>query len=96
MGINVNDKFSSFKAVEEAISKLEDESSVTFWRRDCRTIKAARVSQPMKPGLVYAEITYCCIHGRQNYSSKSSGKRPNQRLSWFITVVHYLEYIYNI
>ena len=38
------DKFASFKVVEEAISKLDDESSVTFWRRDCSTIKAARVS----------------------------------------------------
>ena len=91
MPINVNDKFSSFKAVEEGISKLEDESSVTFWRRDCSTIKAARVSQVIKPELVYAEITYCCVHGGRNYSSKSPGKRPNQRLSWFITVVHYLE-----
>lgn len=81
MGINVEDKFASFKAVEEAIGKLEDESSVTFWRRDCRTIKAARVSQTIKPELVYSEITYCCIHGGRNYTSKSLGKRPNQRLS---------------
>ena len=94
MGINVKDKFISFKAVEDAISKLEDESSVTFWRRDCRTIKAARVSYTIKPELVYSEITYCCIHGGRNYSSKSSGKRPNQRLSCFIMVVHYLEYTY--
>ena len=36
--------------------KLEDESSVTFWKRDRRKIK-------------------------------SSGKRLNQRLNWFIMVV---------
>ena len=88
----MKDKFASFKAVEEVISKLEDESSVTFWKRDCRKIKAARVSQTIKPELVYSEITFCCIHGGRNYSSKSSGKRPNQRLNWFIMVVHYLEY----
>ena len=41
---------SSFKAVEEAISRIEDESSATFWQRDCHTIKAARVSQPMYEG----------------------------------------------
>ena len=73
-----------------------DESSVTFLQRDFRTIKAARVSQLMKLELVYTEITYCCIHGEHNCSSKSSGKRSNQRLGWFITAVHCLEYIYNI
>jgi len=29
----VDDKFSTFRAVEEAISKLKDESSITFWKR---------------------------------------------------------------
>ena len=81
MGINMEDKFASFKAVEEAIGKLEDESSVTFWRRVCCMIKAARVSQTIKPELLYSEIMYCCIHERQNYASKSLGERPNQRLS---------------
>ena len=81
MIINTEDKFASFKEVEEAMLKLENESSVTFWRRDCRRIKSARVSQTIKPELVYSEITYCCIHGGRNYSSKSSGKRPNQRLA---------------
>ena len=63
MGINVEDKFACFKAVEETISKVEDESSVMFWKRDCRKIKAMRVSQTIKPELIYSEITYCCIHG---------------------------------
>ena len=88
---------SSFKAVEKAISRIEDESSATFWQRDCHTIKAAGVSQSMKAELVYAEITYYCMHrDKISYSSKSSGKRPNQSLSWFITAVHYLECIYTI
>ena len=80
MVINAKDKFASFNEVEEAMSRLENESKVTYWRRDCRKIKAARVSQTIKPELVYSEIMYCCIHGGRNYSSKSSGKRPNQRL----------------
>ena len=63
MIINTEDKFASFKEVEEAMLKLENESSVTFWRRDCRRIKSARVSQTIKPELVYSEITYCFIHG---------------------------------
>ena len=78
MIINAEDKFASFKEVEEAMLKLENESSETR-RRDCCRIKSARVSQTIKPKLVYSEITYCCIHGGRNYSSKSSGKRPNQR-----------------
>lgn len=91
MGINVKDKFVSFRVVEEAILKLKDKSSVAFY---CYTIKAVRVSHTIKPELVYSEIMYCCIHGGKNYLSKSSDKRPNQRLSWFIMVVHFLEYIY--
>ena len=42
MIINTEDKFASFKEVEEAMLKLENESSVTFWRS---RIKSARVSQ---------------------------------------------------
>ena len=48
-----------------------------FWKREARTIEAARkrVSRDLNPDLKYYEIKYCCIHGGQKFKSQGKGMR---------------------
>ena len=62
--------------------------------RDSRSIEAAlkrNTKKQLKPDLKYAEITYCCIHGRKKYKPTSKRKRPH--LLYVISVVLLLTYM---
>ena len=54
----VGDKFSSCKELETAIDRYKKSNFVEFWRRDSRTIAAARkrgVERPLKEDLKYRD-----------------------------------------
>ena len=61
----------------ESFAKLENSHFVKFWKRDTRTVEAARkrMNKSIKPELKYYEIKYCCIHGGQHFKSQGKGLR---------------------
>ncbi|XP_063916735.1 uncharacterized protein LOC135132538 isoform X3 [Zophobas morio] len=49
-----------------------------FWKRSSRKITStANIKRPMKPDLVYYEISYSCILGGENFKSRSKGLRKS-------------------
>ena len=83
MSLTVGDKFQSFALWEEAVKKYELENYVQLWRRDARTIQAAKkrlistTDRQFNEDLQYYELKYCCIKGGRKYTTRTSGSRPN-------------------
>ena len=80
MSFKVGDKFPSFSSWEEAVKTYEQENFVQLWRRDIRTILAAKKRMPNRifnEDIKYYELQYCCVKGGRKYKSKSTGSRPN-------------------
>ena len=73
----VGDCFESFAKLEARVEKFENSHFVKFWKRDTRTVEAARkrMNKSIKPELKYYEIKYCCIHGGQHFKSQGKGLR---------------------
>ena len=71
------DCFESFAKLEARVEKFENSHFVKFWKRDTRTVEAARkrMNKSIKPELKYYEIKYCCIHGGQHFKSQGKGLR---------------------
>ena len=71
----------TFNSIEEFESKLEcykKQSYVEFYRRDSRTIAAARkkgVDRPLKAELKYYDLKYCCVHGGRAFKPRGKGSR---------------------
>ena len=74
---SVGDSFESFDALQTNIKAHEQAHFVKFWKRDARTIEAAkkRLDRPLNPALKYYELKFCCIHGGQNFKPKGKGQR---------------------
>ena len=78
VAFSVGDTFDSLQEFESALKAYKKEAYVEFWRRDSRTIEAARkkgVDRPLKAELQYYELKYCCIHGGQAFKPKGKGTR---------------------
>lgn len=73
----VGDCFESLAKLEARVEKFENSHFVKFWKRDTRTIEAARkrLNKSINPELNYYEIKYCCIHGGQHFKSQGKGHR---------------------
>ena len=71
----VGDLFFTFQELDNKLKAYEKAHFVQFWKRDARTIEAAkkRLNKFLKPELRYYEIKLCCIHGGQRFKSKSKG-----------------------
>ena len=67
--IAVGKKFGSFADLERTIRLYEERNFVKFWKREARTIEAAkkRIDRHMNPKLKYYELKYTCIHGGQKF-----------------------------
>ena len=79
--LKVGDKYSSYEELEQAVKALEKVQNINFWKRDSRSIEAAkrRVDICISPALKYYEVKYACIKGGRSFQSTSAGARPNQR-----------------
>lgn len=75
--IAVGKKFSSFNDLERNVALFEAKNFVKFWKREARTIEAARkrVDRNMNPKLKYYELKYSCIHGGQKFRPKGKENR---------------------
>ena len=75
----VGDTFSSFDEFEKKVKLFEEKTFVKIWRRDSRTIAAAKKRAPkreFKPEIKYQELVYCCVQGGRDFKSSSKGERP--------------------
>ena len=71
-------KIQLFRGFREKIQLYKKAKFVELWRRDCRTITAARkrgVDRPIKAELKYYQLKYCCVHGGQKFTPRGTGKR---------------------
>ncbi|KAL1442481.1 hypothetical protein MTO96_030787 [Rhipicephalus appendiculatus] len=64
----VGDRFASFVELEKVVAAYSSRNSVQLWKRDARTIDAARkrvgnIASKMGEHLKYQSLKYCCIHG---------------------------------
>ena len=76
--IVVGESFSSFEELQERIERYKQESFVELWRRDSRTIAAARkrgYDRPINSSLRYRDVKYCCVHGGQTFKPRGTGQR---------------------
>ena len=73
----LGDEFHDFNELEVKLHDFEQTNSVKLWKRDCRTIVAARkrLNRPLDEKLKYYTIRYCCIHGGQKYRQQGKGLR---------------------
>ncbi|CAI8028484.1 hypothetical protein GBAR_LOCUS16243 [Geodia barretti] len=73
----VGELFHSFTDLEDKIKSYKEQAFCELWKRDARTIAAARkrMGRPMKEELKYYELKYCCIHGGQPFKAKGRGIR---------------------
>ena len=73
----VGDTFASFEELEVKLKEYEESKCVKLWKRDSRTVQAARkrLNRPLSDHIKYYEVVYCCIHGGKKFKSKGEGKR---------------------
>ncbi len=73
----VGELFESFDVLEKKLDEYKQKNFVEFWKRDSRTIAAAkkRVDRPLKSQLKYYEVKFCCIHGGLSFKPKGKGIR---------------------
>ena len=74
----LGETFPSFLELEKKIGRYKKEKFVELWRRDARTIAAARkkgIDRHLSESLKYYEIKYCCVHGGQAFKPRGEGKR---------------------
>ena len=74
---SVGELFESFAKLDEKLNAYKAKNYCEFWKRDARTIEAAkkRIDRPLNPVLKYYKVKYCCIHGGQTFKPKGKGIR---------------------
>lgn len=74
----VGEKFNSVEEFELKLEAYKKQAFVEFWRRDSRTIAAARkrgVDRPLKAELKYYDLKYCCVDGGRAFKPGGKGSR---------------------
>ena len=80
--LHIGDKFSSLAALTDAVKLFEAEQHVTYWKRDSRTLAAAKrlcVNLQLNDAIKYFSIKFCCVKGGKKYDNANRGKRPKQK-----------------
>ncbi|XP_037282544.2 zinc finger SWIM domain-containing protein 3-like [Rhipicephalus microplus] len=75
--MKVGDKFPTFRELEAAVKGYSEEKFVQFYKRDCRTVTAAKtkVKRFLNERLGMYQVVYCCIKGGKSFKSRSKGER---------------------
>ena len=84
---NVGDTFSTFQALEEFINIFENANSCQLYKRDTRSIEAARkkgIKRKIREDLKYYRIVIACIHDSRVFKTTASDKRPKQKYVHFV------------
>ena len=74
ISFSIGDTFNDFQELE---SKWHAANLVQLWKRDCRTVAAAKkhLDRHLDEKLKYYEVKYCCVHGGQSFRAKGNGAR---------------------
>lgn len=80
--LTVGERFESFAELEARITRFCAANSVQLWKRDARTIEAAKkragnIASRMPAALKYYQVRFCCIHGGLKFVSSSKGSRKS-------------------
>ncbi|KAH9363138.1 hypothetical protein HPB48_011894 [Haemaphysalis longicornis] len=75
VNFSVGDKFSSFAELEEKIDRYCSANYVKVWKRDARTIQAAKkrvgkIAAGMSDALKYQTVKFCCIQGGKKFTTQ--------------------------
>ena len=75
--IFIGQTFKSYEELSAKIEAFEQSKFVQFWKRDARTIEAARkrMDRHLNPILKYYELKQCCIHWGQSFKPAGKGMR---------------------
>ena len=78
----VGAKYKSFTDLECALRKFQQDNYVQLYQRISRKLGTGSKYKIMEVAesaglLIYKELDNSCIHGGKNFSSMSSGQRPN-------------------
>ncbi|KAH8020993.1 hypothetical protein HPB51_011360 [Rhipicephalus microplus] len=79
----VGDRFGTFEDLEACISRFSAENCLQLWKRDARTIAAAKnrvgkLASKMSESLKFRyQFQYCCIHGGAKFISTNQGARKS-------------------
>eukprot|EP00118_Oscarella_pearsei_P025641 m.308518 g.308518 ORF g.308518 m.308518 type:complete len:240 (+) comp44144_c0_seq1:143-862(+) len=76
-------EFGSLDELSETIRKWEQQNYVQLYRRDSRTIEAAKkrmTKRIFRDELGFSDIHYACVHGGRKFVSKSAGKRKRTNI----------------
>ena len=79
--VYIGQQFDDFSAFENAISQYHNNENVQFFKRDSRSLEAAksRVSnKTFNPRIKYHEVTYHCIRSGNNFKPRGTGKKRNE------------------
>ncbi|KAH9360442.1 hypothetical protein HPB48_003056 [Haemaphysalis longicornis] len=77
VNFSVGDKFSSFAEVEEKIDRYCSANYVKLWKRDARTIQAAKkrvgkIAAGISDVLKYQTVKFCCIQGGKKFTTQAT------------------------
>jgi hypothetical protein len=83
--LRVGANYKSLTDLERALNKIQQDNYVQLYKRISRKLgmgskyKNMEVAESAASLLIFKELDYSCIHGGENFSSISSGRRPNTR-----------------
>lgn len=79
MEFKVGDKFEDIEELEKKIKQFECENFFLLWKRDCRSVEAAkhRVKRFVNPRLKYYEVKYACVEGGRDFNTEGKGLRKS-------------------
>jgi hypothetical protein len=82
--LRVGAKYKSFTDLECALRKFQQDNYIQLYQRISRKLGTGSKYKIMEVAesaglLIYKELDNSCIHGGKNFSSISSGQRPNTR-----------------
>ena len=74
--------FSDYNTLQDEIQKFESENFVKLYKKESRTIEAAKKRCPNKrfsPDIKYSEVAFACVHNGKYKPNVTTGNRPNQK-----------------
>ena len=84
--VYIGQQFDDFSAFESAISHQQNNENVQFFKRDSRSLEAAKgvSNKTFNPRIKYYDVTYHCIPGGMNFKPRGTGKKQTRYLSIYL------------
>lgn len=78
--MKLGDVFESYEDFLKDMDSYSKREFVSFWKRDARTISAARkkTDRFLDPKLKYYQLKYTCINGGRTFNPTGKGKKTTR------------------